>query len=185
METHVRKLILQLLLIMVTAASNAQELNDIGFKYTTSPAGYGLALIELLGKDVPISNIKTCNCAFGFFYFRITQKNSVDSIYYEGFLDQEKKDKIISNIKKTEGHWIFKRKAGLAKKYWIVYPYFDFGRVLDVDKICTEAERRLQDQLYHLANFLGRTGYYVKKNDAMIIGPAMVGSRFITDGIER
>lgn len=185
MDTHVRRLILQLMLIMMAATSKAQEFNEIGFKYTTSPAGYGLALIELLEKDVPVSNTKICNCTFGFFYFRITQKNSIDSIYYEGTLDMGKKDKIISNIKKTEGHWTFKRKKDPAKKFWIVYPYFDFGRVLDLEKNCTEAERRVQEQLYHLANFLGRTEYYIRRKEAMLIGPAMVGSRFITDTVER
>jgi hypothetical protein len=41
MDTGISVLIFQLILIMVTATSDAQELNQLGFKYTTSPAGYG------------------------------------------------------------------------------------------------------------------------------------------------
>lgn len=150
--------------------SYCQEMNGIKFHYTTDKvSGRGLALIELLRKDVPITRFEDCGCSFGFFYFRLSSQNRIDSVYYESTLNKEQENKIVENIKKTEGSWQFPKEKDSSKKYWFVYPFFDLGERHKRGKNCTEAEQKAWDNLFMISNNINKMTSFNRRFGAILV----------------
>lgn len=172
-----RNVLFNSLLIITLAVSSirsyGQNMKGISFIYKTDKnSRYGLALIELLAKDVPVTKFNECGCSFGFFYFRVSGQNKVDSIYFESKLKKEQETKIVENIKKSEGHWTFPKQSDKNKKYWFIYPFFDLGERTHRGPNCTAAEREAWEILWNMSNDISEMEVLVDKHPGAILLPA-------------
>lgn len=162
------KTCLHVILVLTSFRSTAQEKKNLDFFYPTDKStGKGLTLSEFLPKDVPIDQFDDCNCSFGFFYFRVSTTNVVDSIYYESTLGNEKEKIIISNINKTNGHWIFSKNVKKGDKFWISYPYFDLSQSLGKSKNCSEIERTLCESMILISNNINHILHKGKRRNTL------------------
>ena len=181
MEQIVGKYLLTLTLALISISSigqHAQDMKGVSFFYEVNKdTGHGLALIELLRSNVPTSSNNPCSCSFGFFYFRVLTKNVVDSIYYEGTLSKVKETRIIENIKETNGGWKFPKGSNNSKKYWFVYPYFDFGVEVSNKNKCTDADREMRRNLLMIANNIDIMQTAQKTRNAIILYIGRQGER--------
>lgn len=163
-------IILIIILSVSSICSYGQNMNGITFLYKTDKnSRHGLALSELLAKDVPVTKFEECGCSFGFFYFRVSGENKVDSIYFESRLKKEQELKIIENIKKSEGSWTFTKKNSKDKKYWFIYPFFDLGERNHRGQNCTAAEQDAWENLFLISSNISKMVVFNKHVGAIVL----------------
>jgi hypothetical protein len=119
---------------------------------TDRSSGEKMSITDWFRNGVPRTTENGCNSLFGFFKFRIRGSGKIDSVRYEGTLEKVMSDKIIDNIRKTQGYWKIPGNTPKNASKWFVFPYFHFGKYYYDDKKnnCSEAEKVLQKNLIYI-----------------------------------
>jgi hypothetical protein len=123
-----------------------------------------------MGVQLPDNN---CKPSWGLFAFRINAAGKIDSTWYQGSLPTTTSDKILANIRGTEGRWIIKQGTKPTDVAWFVYPFFDTrGRFERISK-CSEAKKELLKIVSDLSSLVINLFYQVDRdhNRATMITP--------------
>lgn len=132
-------------------------------------------LTDRLGLDVPIGPVR-CKPSWGMFIFRVNALGKVDSTWYRGNLPEKASDKILSNIRGTEGNWIVKKGTKPNHVAWFVYPYFDIRGLIEKKSGCSDTDLELLRTVSHLSNLFSILFFQVDKdnNRAIMLRPEEV-----------
>ena len=162
-------LLLSVMMFMLPLSVNAQDMKSITFNFPRNASGNAVLLTDFLQKDVRYSKECDCNSEFGFFYFKVSYPDLVDSISYHGTLSSDRSEKIIENIKETKSYWSFKKGKNNSSSKWFIYPYFDFGDDRNIKNTCTEAEKKLQDAVMIFAENIGQTELSLRRKAGVLL----------------
>lgn len=120
-------------------------------------------LTDRLELNVPMCPVQ-CKPSWGMFVFRVNAKGKVDSTWYRGNLPATTSDKIIYNIRATEGNWIIKKGTKPNHVAWFVYPFFDIRGRIPKQPGCSEADQELLQTVSDLSNLFYILYYKVDKD---------------------
>ena len=151
------------------SAQVTQPINPFTFIITDKETGDNMDLVEWLEHDVSYSESDSCTSTFGFFYFKVTSSGKIDSLAYNGTLAPIITDKIIDNIKKTQGNWKIPVGTSKSVSQWFVFPYFDFSKYNHLSSVCSEKDKLLQKNLRELSENL-KTIFFRTNGKITIIG---------------
>ncbi|MNL30101.1 hypothetical protein D3C87_1518170 [compost metagenome] len=135
-------------------------------------------LYSYLDKNVPAPEANSCMATWEIFYFRVTGKGKIDSLFHEGTLREDVVRQIVKNIYTTEGHWKSPKGTKVTEKLWFVYPYFDFGGKSYLDSDCPEAEKLLQKNVIGLSENIGKIRAYTGNKEAFFLQPYKIGAGY-------
>lgn len=140
--------------------------------------GEKMDLYSYLDKNVPGPEGNNCMATWKIFYFRVTGKGKIDSLFHEGTLREAVTAQIVKNIYATEGHWKIPKGAKATEKLWFVYPYFDLGTKSYLNSGCSEAEKLLQKNVIELGENIGKIRAYTGHNGAFFLLSHMIGAGY-------
>lgn len=132
-------------------------------------------LFSYLEKDIKEPENNSCSASWGIFFFRISAKGKVDSLFHEGTLENGIADQIVSNIHATNGHWKIPKETKVTEKLWFIFPYFHIGNGYDK---CPEADKRLMRNVMGLGEALGTITLYSGLRGAYLIRPSKYGAGY-------
>jgi hypothetical protein len=120
-------------------------------------------LTDRLELNVPMCPVQ-CKPSWGMFVFRVNAEGKVDSTWYRGNLPATTSDKIIYNIRATEGNWIIKKGTKPNHVAWFVYPFFDIRGRFPKQPDCSKADQELLQTVSDLSNLFYILFYKVDKD---------------------
>ena len=121
------------------------------------------SLTARLETNIPLPPVD-CKPSWGLFAFRVNAAGKVDSTWYRGSLPLVASDKILANIRATEGLWIIKPSTKPTDVAWFLYPFFDTRGRLERKYNCSEADIELLKAVSSLSNLVFNLYYQVDNN---------------------
>ncbi|WP_254561394.1 hypothetical protein [Dyadobacter diqingensis] len=149
-----------------------------GAEYIDKTIGEKDDLFSFLKKNIPGSEENSCRATWGVFYFRVTGKGKIDTLYHEETLREEVTSQIIKNIYVSGKHWKIPKDTRATDKLWFVYPYFDLGCKSYLGSDCPEAEKLVQKNVMELAESMKKICFYTETKGAYFIPPSMTGAEY-------
>ena len=116
-----------------------------------------------LGKDVPLQPV-SCKPFWGMFTFRVNASKKVDSTWYRGNLPPDASEKILANIRGTEGIWIIKPGTKSTHVAWYVYLFFDIRGKHAQELKCTDEDKKLMSAVTELSNLFSLLYFRVDRD---------------------
>jgi hypothetical protein len=123
-----------------------------------------------MGVELPPND---CKPSWGLFAFRVNAAGKIDSTWYQGSLPTTTSDKILANIRGTEGLWIIKQGTKPTDVAWFVYPFFDTRGRFERRSKCSDADKELLKVVSYLSSLVINLFYQVDRdhNRATMIMP--------------
>ncbi|MCF0075539.1 hypothetical protein LZD49_34005 [Dyadobacter sp. CY261] len=131
-------------------------------------------LYTYLMRDVRTEN--NCSATWGIFYFRVTERGMVDSVYHQGTLRDIVVKQIVSNIYATQGHWKSQAGKPIPKRYWFIYPYYDFGPYSFESTKCNDSEKVLQKNLVKVSESMLTIRQHFRSEGYYMLNPTIISS---------
>lgn len=180
LSTQVRSILLLNIFILISLTGTAQI--GTGWKVPrfyildiNKATGKGDDLFSYLEKDITEPEKNSCSATWGIFFFRITAKGKVDSLFHEGPLENTVTNQIIKNIYATNGHWKIPKETKVTEKLWFIFPYFYIGHGYNK---CSEADKLLIRNVMGWGESIGTISLYSGLKGAYLIRSSMNGAGY-------
>jgi len=141
MDRIMRKAIILSIALLLSGSAIAQRWQptfEIGLRAETVAFGSPPSFSRYLSQHLEYSaGDHGCFLKVSLFYFRVSAKGEIDSIYTRGNKNEQAAAIIQKNILATKGKWKMPENTNLSDKCWFIFPFIDPGR----PNSCSEIQR--------------------------------------------
>lgn len=171
--------VITMIMVLINLPCLAQGRQDPYYKIEeiNRETGVKMDVYSFLERNIVRSNNR-CSTNWQIFYFRVNSERKIDSLRYEGTLEEKIIDQIKKNIYSTNGHWRIPKSTKSNEVYWFIYPYFDFGTHLYPDSHCPETDKVIQETLIKLSDQFLRFSTMNGGKSPYMLRPFRIGAEF-------